>query len=75
MPLPIAPSSNLLAKCTSTLFCYIRFAPFWLFALLVILWGLFRNNLSRSNTQLRRVEVDKATKVASKRNTATAHRI
>jgi hypothetical protein len=44
MPLPSA-SSALLAKCSSTLLCYLRAAPLWAFALLVLLLGAVRHHL------------------------------
>ena len=41
MPPPTA-SGSVLAKCSTTLLCYLRAAPLWAFVLLIFIGGLVR---------------------------------
>lgn len=45
MPFPSAGGHSLLAKCSSTLLCYLRFAPLWLLAIVVLLLGAARHRI------------------------------
>jgi len=38
-------SGSVLAKCGSTLLCYLRAAPLWLFVILVLVGGALRQRL------------------------------
>jgi hypothetical protein len=40
------PPSVLLAKCTTTLVCYLRTVPLWAAAILLLLFAALRNRLS-----------------------------